>query len=66
MTSNRRADIEALMLDMLDTRHPLSRSVLLNWTTDQARRATTAAVLDQLLADGVTVEHPGNRYTLKE
>lgn len=62
----RRADIEDLLTDMLDTTHPLSRSTLLNWTSDPARRATTAAILDQMLTDGIITAHPNTRYTLKE
>lgn len=62
----RRDDIEDLITDMLDTTRPLSRSTLLNWTTDTAHRTTTAAILDQMLADGIIISHPNNRYTLKE
>lgn len=62
----RRDDIEDLLTDMLDPTHPLSRSTLLNWTSDPARRATTAAILDQMLTDGIVTAHPNTRYTLKE
>lgn len=66
MVSNRREEIETLLLDMLDTRHPLSRTTLVNWTADPHRRGITTAILDQMLQDGIITRHPNDRYTLKE
>lgn len=62
----RREAIEDLITDMLDTTYPLSRATLMNWTTDPARRAMTAAILNQMLEDGIITAHPHDRYTLKE